>query len=71
MAIPFPKGTKVKVGIWIGKVKVWADGFVAYSTPGFGTGVRFDKVSESDLEQIRQYVGTLMPFVKRSTLERL
>jgi hypothetical protein len=71
MAIPFPKGTKVKVGIWIGKVKVWADGFVAYSTPGFGTGVRFDKVSESDLEQIRQYVGTLVPFVKRSTLERL
>jgi hypothetical protein len=70
MAIPFPKGTKVKVGIWIGKTKAWADGVVAYSTPGFGTGVRFDKVSESDLEHIRQYVGTLVPFAKRPTFGR-
>jgi hypothetical protein len=70
MAIPLPRGTKVKVGIWIGESKSWADGEVAYSTPGFGTGVKFERISEVDLERIRQYLGTIVPFAKKPTYEQ-
>jgi PilZ domain len=65
MAIPLPPGSKVRVGIWIEETKSWADGEVAYSTPGLGTGVRFDKLSESDLERIRQYLEIIAPFSKK------
>jgi PilZ domain len=67
MAIPLPPGTKVKVGIWIGETRCWADGEVVYSTPGFGTGVKFGRISEADLERIGQYLGTLSPFAKKPT----
>jgi PilZ domain-containing protein len=70
MAIPLPAGTKVKVGIWIGETKAWAEGEVAYSTPGFGTGVKFDRISEPDFERIRHYLGTLAPFVKKPTYKQ-
>ena len=65
MAIPLPLGTKVRVGIWIGETKSWAEGEVAYSTPGFGTGVKFIRISGSDLERIQQYLTTLTAFVKK------
>jgi hypothetical protein len=67
MAIPLPVGTKVRVGIWINEIKSWADGEVAYSTPGFGTGVKFTKVSELDRERIEQYLSTLTRFAKKPT----
>jgi hypothetical protein len=67
MAIPLPVGTKVRVGIWIAETKSWADGEVAYSTPGFGTGVRFIRISASDLERIQQYLATLTIFTKKPT----
>ena len=35
MAIPLPPGTKLKVGIWNGETKWWADYEVAYSTAFF------------------------------------
>jgi hypothetical protein len=35
MAIPLPPGTKLKVGIWNGETKWWADCEVAYSTAFF------------------------------------
>ena len=59
MAIPLPKGTKLKMGIWIGEAKFWTDCAVAYSTPGFGTGVAFSRMSEQDLERLRQFLATL------------
>ncbi len=65
MAIPLPVGAKVRVGIWIGETKSWAEGEVAYSTPGFGTGVKFTRISGSDLERIQQYLTTLTAFVKK------
>jgi PilZ domain len=68
MTIPLPPGTKVRVGIWIGETKSWADGEVAYSTPGFGTGVKFGRISEPDLERIRQFLATRAPFAKKPTL---
>jgi hypothetical protein len=65
MAIPLSAGTKVRVGIWINETKSWADGEVAYSTPGFGTGVKFTNVSELDLERIQQYLSTLTRLAKK------
>jgi hypothetical protein len=67
MTIPLPPGTKVKVGIWIGETKSWADGEVTYSTPGLGTGVKFVRISEPDLERIRQFLATRAPFAKKPT----
>ena len=67
MAIPLPPGTKLKVGIWIGETKCRADGEVVYSTAGLGTGVMFNRISEPDLECIRQFLGTFAPFAKKPT----
>jgi hypothetical protein len=69
MTIPLPKETKVKVGIWIGETKCWVDGEVTYSTPGFGTGVKFSKVSELDIERIQQYLATLTRFAKKPVFD--
>ncbi len=67
MAIPLPPGTKVRVGIWIEETKAWADGEVAYSTPGLGTGVKFNNISGSDLARIRKYLQVLAPFGTKPT----
>jgi len=67
MAIPLPPGTKVSVGIWIGETKAWADCEVAYSTPGFGIGVKFNRISEPDLDRIRHFLGTLTAYAKKPT----
>ena len=69
MAIPLPPGTKLKAGIWIGETKCCADCEVAYSTAGIGTGLMFKRISEPDLERIRQFLGTLAPFAKKRTYE--
>jgi hypothetical protein len=65
MAIPLLPGTKVKVGIWIGETKSWADCEVAYSAAGLGTGVIFKHMAEADLERIQQFLGTIAPFAKK------
>lgn len=70
MAIPLPPATKLKVGIWIGETKCSAEGEVAYSTAGLGTGVMFNRISEPDLGRIRQFLGTLVPLAKKPTCER-
>lgn len=59
MAIPLPPGTKVSVGIWIAETKAWADCEVAFSSPGFGIGLKFKRISETDLARVRQYLGGL------------
>src|ERR1035437_10696124 len=38
---------------------VCADCEVAYSAAGIGTGLMFNRISEPDLERIRQFLGTL------------
>jgi hypothetical protein len=65
MALPFPKGSKVKVGIWIGETKVWADGEVAHSAPGLGIGVKFTGISDAHLQRLRQFLDTLGPFARK------
>jgi PilZ domain len=70
MAIPLQTGNKIRVGIWIGETRAWADCEVAYSTPGCGVGLRFIRISESDLERIRQFLAQLAPFARKPIFER-
>jgi hypothetical protein len=70
MAIPLPPASKVSLSIWIGESKVWADGEVAYSTPGMGIGVKFNRVSEQDLERIRAYLAPLSYLAKKPTFDQ-
>jgi PilZ domain len=70
ITIPLPPRTKLKAGIWIGETKCCADCEVAYSAPGIGIGLRFNRISKPDLERIRQFLGTLAPFTKKSTYKQ-
>jgi|SRR5580698_1594167 hypothetical protein len=69
MAIPLPPGSKVNIGIWIGETKVWADCEVSYSTPGFGIGLKFIKISESDGERIHKFLDSLPQFAKKPSFK--
>jgi hypothetical protein len=68
MAIPIDVGTKLRMAIWFGQAKAWAEGEVAHRTPGFGVGIRFTQISEQDLDIIRQYLNTLAPFARKPLL---
>lgn len=68
MAIPMEVGTKLRVAIWFGQAKAWAEGEVAHRTPGFGVGIRFTQISEQDLEMIRSYLSTLAPLARKPPL---
>lgn len=65
MPIPLQPGTKLRVGIWIGQTKVWAEGEVGHRTPGLGIGIKFNQVSDADLDQIRVYLANLTPFARK------
>jgi len=69
MAIPLPPGTKLKVGIWFGQTKAWAEAQVAHQTPGMGIGLKFIEISEQDLGQIRRFLEGLAPFAKKPMLQ--
>lgn len=68
MAIPIEVGTKLRVALWFGQNKAWAEGEVAHRTPGFGIGIRFTKTSSNDLEVIRQYLNSLAPLARKPLL---
>jgi hypothetical protein len=63
--IPLELGKRLKVGIWFGQTKVWADARVAHRTPGMGVGLVFTQISDQDLDQIRHYLESLSPFAKK------
>jgi hypothetical protein len=60
MQIPLRPSTKVKVGIWINEVKLWVNGTVVNSRPGFGIGIQFDELSESDSAHLQQFLKSLV-----------
>jgi hypothetical protein len=63
--IPLELGKRLKVGIWFGQSKVWADARVAHGTPGMGVGLKFTEISDQDVDQIRRYLESLSPFAKK------
>jgi len=66
MPIPLDTGTKLKLAIWFGQEKAWAEGEVAHRTPGFGVGIRFVQISDQDVERIRVFLSKLAPFARKS-----
>jgi hypothetical protein len=58
-------GKKLKVGIWFGQGKAWADARVAHSIPGLGIGLKFTEISEPNLDQVRRFLETLSPLARK------
>jgi hypothetical protein len=56
MAIPLKQGQKLKVGLWIDGAKMWVHGEVVSSTPGFGIGIKFLDLSESDKTALKNFL---------------
>jgi hypothetical protein len=56
MAIPLAAGSKLKIGLWINGSKTWFRGEVASSTPGFGIGIRFTRLSDADLAMLKSFL---------------
>jgi PilZ domain-containing protein len=59
MQMPIPLGTRVKLGIWVGESKIWVNGKVTNSTPGFGFGLQFDKLSDNDVTLLVEFLRTV------------
>jgi len=66
--IPLELGKKLKVGIWIGQSKAWADARVTHTVPGLGVGIKFTEISESSLDEIRRFLETLSPLARKARL---
>ena len=64
--IPLELGKSLKVGIWFGQSKAWADARVTHTVPGLGVGLKFTQISESDLDQIRRFLETLSPLARKA-----
>jgi hypothetical protein len=64
--IPLELGKQLRVGIWVGQGKAWADGRVTHSVPGVGIGIKFTEISKSDLDQIQRFLETLSPLARKA-----
>lgn len=60
MPIPLKKDEKIKLGIWIEQTKLWAQGVVVTSTPGFGIGIKFTEISTQDMEQLTKFLKSII-----------
>lgn len=63
--IPVPPGTRLRVGLWLGQNKARAEAQVTHRTPGMGIGLRFNEISDEDLDQIRRFLEALAPFARK------
>jgi hypothetical protein len=59
MPNPLLKGTQIRIALWVKEFKLWANGEVITSTPGFGIGVKFTEMTEPDRNQLRQYLDSM------------
>jgi hypothetical protein len=59
MSIPLKPEQRLKIGLWIQQEKLWLNGNVTSSTPGFGIGVKFTDISEKDHERLQQHLKSL------------
>jgi len=60
MPNPLPKGTQIRIALWVKDFKLWANAEVVSSTPGFGIGVKFTEMTEQDRNQLKQFIESLM-----------
>jgi len=59
MPMPLRRGIKVKIGLWIREQKLWLDGTVVNSRPGFGIGVKFAEMSAEHDDRLRQFLKSI------------
>jgi hypothetical protein len=67
-ASPLQPGAEVEIGLWLASGKIWVKGFalsgvVTRSGPATGVRVRFDAMSASDRDSLRQF----LKFVQETT----
>ena len=67
-ASPVKSGANVEIGLWLANGKIWVKGFalsgvVTRSGPATGVRVRFDAMSASDRDSLRQF----LKFVQETT----
>jgi hypothetical protein len=60
MPNPLPKGTQIRVALWVKEFKLWANAEVVTSTPGFGIGVKFTEIAEQDRNQLKQFLESMV-----------
>jgi hypothetical protein len=68
MPLPIETGTKLKMALWLGQDRVWAEGEVAHRTPGFGVGVCFTQVEDADRERIGKFLDSLAPLLRKPSI---
>jgi hypothetical protein len=56
MSNPLKQGTQTRIALWAGDTKLWADARVITSTPGFGIGVQFTKISPEDEKRLKEFL---------------
>jgi hypothetical protein len=47
-----PTGSKVDVALWLGQVKMWAQGIIVSDVCGFGAGIKFTGLSEESRHRL-------------------
>jgi hypothetical protein len=60
MPNPLPKGTPIRIALWVKDLKLWANAEVVTSTPGFGIGVKFTEISVEDRKELRQFLDSMV-----------
>jgi len=60
MPNPLPAGAQIKLALWIKDFKIWVNGQVVTSTPGFGIGVKFTELAEGDRNQLKQFLESMI-----------
>jgi hypothetical protein len=59
MPNPLAKGIQVRIALWVRESKLWANGEVVTSTPGFGIGVKFTEITQQDKNQLKEFIGSM------------
>jgi c-di-GMP-binding flagellar brake protein YcgR len=60
MPNPLPAGSQIKLALWVKEFKLWVNGQVVTSTPGFGIGVKFTEIAERDRDQLKQFLESMV-----------
>jgi hypothetical protein len=73
-ATPVKSGAKVDIGLWLANGKIWVKGFalsgvVTRSGPATGVRVRFDGLSTSDRDSLRQFLKFVQDTTRASQSE--
>jgi hypothetical protein len=59
MTMPLPRGTRVKITLWLNQLKLSLTGKVVNSRPGFGVGIQFTEILPRDADQLRQFLKSI------------